>query len=473
MKQRDILLVMSDQHSWAATGFCDNRLDTPHMERIAAEGTLYERCYCSGPICVPSRMSFLTGRMPSQLEIFNNDTALASDVPTIAHDMGGLGYHTVLLGRMHFKGDDQNHGFQERLCGDITSQYWGTGGKHREDFGEYRGTTNRKHCLKLAGGGISPVMYYDKLVFEEALRFLDVWKEKKEQQPLFLVVGFYSPHFPFVSEPELFFKYQKRISVQECEEAMEWPTPSVYGELIQKTEAEHMRDCQAAYFGLTERLDSYVGAIYDAFKAAEEDRSWVFGYTSDHGEQLGKRGIFGKQTFYEDAVRVPLILAGTDIEVKRVRYPVSLLDLAEALKGAGCETSGADLKRHSWVRIQQMLTHCGKKLLAEAAVNSRYKVIRAGEDWYVYDLETDPQEKADLTKCQPDAAREQIALACEAGCFLEERENVRACQREEDRCKQQERLKAWGEVSQPDEWATVKIPPGILRYPENEIKEKV
>ena len=213
MDKRDILLVMSDQHSWTATGFCDGRLDTPQMERIAAEGSLFESCYCTGPICVPSRMSFLTGKMPSELEIFNNDSALASDVPTIAHDMGALGYHTVLLGRMHFKGDDQNHGFMERRCGDITSQYWGTGGGRREDFGDYRGTTNRKHCLKMAGGGMSPVMYYDRLILEEVLQFLKNWQKKRNRPPLFLIVGFYSPHFPFVSESELFSKYRERISV--------------------------------------------------------------------------------------------------------------------------------------------------------------------------------------------------------------------------------------------------------------------
>ena len=131
-EKRDILLVMSDQH-------CDVRevfggllkpSDTPAMEKLTREGARYDHCYASAPLCVPSRMSFLTGRLPSELDIFNNDCVLPSDVPTIAHEMGILGYHTVLCGRMHFKGEDQHHGFDERLCGDITSQYWGTGEKN-------------------------------------------------------------------------------------------------------------------------------------------------------------------------------------------------------------------------------------------------------------------------------------------------------------------------------------------------------
>ena len=90
---KDILLVLSDQHGWAYTGFADELLDTPNLKRIAGEGCLWERCYCNAPLCVPSRMSFLTGLLPSELGIFNNDTTLPVDMPTIAHD-----YYFPVLG---------------------------------------------------------------------------------------------------------------------------------------------------------------------------------------------------------------------------------------------------------------------------------------------------------------------------------------------------------------------------------------
>ena len=212
---KDILLVLSDQHGWAYTGFADELLDTPNLKRIAQEGCLWERCYCNAPLCVPSRMSFLTGLLPSELGIFNNDTTLPIDMPTIAHDLGTAGYETVLIGRMHFKGDDQNHGFDRRLAGDITSQYWGTGGKNRKDFGDFAGTSNRKHCLEAVGGAYSPVMAYDRHVMEEAETFLKENLERPGRPPLFIVVGFYGPHFPFVSDPERYEKYKKRLAGRE------------------------------------------------------------------------------------------------------------------------------------------------------------------------------------------------------------------------------------------------------------------
>ena len=70
-KKPDIMVIMSDQHGFLDTGFGDGRVDTPELQRIAGEGMLFERCYCNAPLCVPSRMSFLTGQLPSDLGIFN------------------------------------------------------------------------------------------------------------------------------------------------------------------------------------------------------------------------------------------------------------------------------------------------------------------------------------------------------------------------------------------------------------------
>ena len=242
---KDIMLIMSDQHGGAYTGMEDDRVRTPALMRIAGEGLYFERCYCNAPLCVPSRMSFLSGKLPSDLNIFNNDTVLPADVPTIAHALGAAGYHTVLIGRMHFKGDEQKHGFDERLVGDITSQYWGTGGKERVDFGAYTGTTNRKHCLEAVGGGISPVMAYDREVYECALRYL----EREHEEPLFLVVGFYSPHFPFVAEPDTYQLYKKQFAGE--------VRPAVaplrfYEDYVMECSEEKAVCCKAAYCGAVE-----------------------------------------------------------------------------------------------------------------------------------------------------------------------------------------------------------------------------
>lgn len=474
----DIMVVMSDQHGYLDTGFADGRVDTPQLQRIAGEGMLFERCYCNAPLCVPSRMSFLTGQLPSDLGIFNNDSCLPGDMPTIAHEMGRLGYETVLVGRMHFKGDDQNHGFDRRVYGDITSQYWGTGGKARKDFGIYAGTTNRLHCTDAAGGGISPVMVYDEEVKNQALEFLNQWEQEKPGKPLFLVVGFYGPHFPFVCGEELYRKYQSRFRTEDCERDRTIPGLPIYEEYTKECDAGLLRDCRAAYCGLAEQMDGYVGLLYDRFRGCRRGKEHRFFYLSDHGEQLGRRRIFGKQTLYEHAVRVPFVAAGTGIPAGVSREPVGLLDVSRTLLSEAGETEEnlvwhrgrtidlrkPDLAGH-WVVIQQMLERDGERFLAQAAVRGRYKVMRARETWYVYHLETDREETRNLAELCPGKAEPLIREAVEAGCFLESREMKELILQEQKLCDRQKRLKAWGKAAGPREWATVAIPPGVLRKP--------
>src|SRR5699024_10107743 len=133
--------------------------------------------------------------------------------------------------------------------------------------------------------------------------------------------------------------------------------------------------CRAAYCGLVETLDGYVGQLYDVFCGMEQraGRQYAFLYTSDHGEQLGKRKIFGKQTLYEDAVRVPFIAAGSGCSSGsgRMEAPLSLLDISKGIMGLAAsdeekedlfpEVFGAEGKP---VRIQQILEHKGALVMA-------------------------------------------------------------------------------------------------------------
>lgn len=130
------------------------------------------------------------------------------------------------------------------------------------------------------------------------------------------------------------------------------------------------------------RWTDYTGRLFDQFRSGEKraGREHVFFYTSDHGEQLGKRGIFGKQTLYEDAVRVPLIAADSTKTGQNLikQEPVSLLQVREMiLEAAGLKQEPDD--RSEPVYIQQILERRGELLMGEAALWFPYK---AGSDWF-------------------------------------------------------------------------------------------
>ena len=92
IERPNLLFLFSDQHAQKITGcYGDAYVNTPNLDKLADRGVRFDNAYCPSPLCVPSRMSFLTGRYPSQQEVWMNDDFLPSDIPTFAHALGAAG----------------------------------------------------------------------------------------------------------------------------------------------------------------------------------------------------------------------------------------------------------------------------------------------------------------------------------------------------------------------------------------------
>ena len=116
----NILLIMADQLTAQALSMYGNRVcKTPNLDKLAAEGLVFDNCYTNFPLCVPARASMLSGRLAANIDAFDNACELPASVPTMAHYLRSAGYRTILSGKMHFIGPDQVHGFNERLTTDV------------------------------------------------------------------------------------------------------------------------------------------------------------------------------------------------------------------------------------------------------------------------------------------------------------------------------------------------------------------
>ena len=94
---KDILMYISDQHSWQRQGCAGDRLArTPNLDRLAAEGTIMQNAYTAYPLCVPARMSMMSGQQASRCRVTSNQAALDSNQVTFAHCLNARGYETVL-----------------------------------------------------------------------------------------------------------------------------------------------------------------------------------------------------------------------------------------------------------------------------------------------------------------------------------------------------------------------------------------
>ena len=114
-RRPNLLFLFSDQHCQKIAGcYGDKVVQTPNLDGLAAAGVVFDNAYCPSPICVPSRMSLLTGRHPHAQDCWTNDDFLASDRPTLAHAWGAAGYEPVLVGRLHAMGPDQLHGYRHQ-----------------------------------------------------------------------------------------------------------------------------------------------------------------------------------------------------------------------------------------------------------------------------------------------------------------------------------------------------------------------
>ena len=332
MSKPDILVFMTDQHTPYYSGWLGHNVDTPNFDRLSAEGTRFDQAYTPCPLCVPARMAMLSTLLPHRTGVFTNRDALPDTQATFLHPLAAAGYETVLCGRMHFVGPDQRHGFTRRIAPDITATSWGGAWKKNcETRGVFATTFGAPGATAFAGGGLSPVLLYDELVIQRAMEYLALPHKK----PQCLFVSIYAPHFPYVAPKELFEKYFERVHLPPTF----GQTPPYLNTPLQRRQnagvtPEKARAALAAYCGMIENADKQFGRIREAFEAftARRGAGELVCYVSDHGDQVGDRGIYGKDTFFEKSVKVPMIFAGDGVQAGRaVNTPVSLLDLGPTL----------------------------------------------------------------------------------------------------------------------------------------------
>lgn len=326
----DILLYISDQHSALASGFMgDEIVHTPNLDSIASNGYVFENAYTSCPLCVPARASLMTSRLPSNIGVFNNASDYKSSEITFAHLHALGGYDTTLIGRMHFVGMDNFHGFTKRIGVDFTPSFWGNASENRAELGDFGRSLYQKWCLETIGSGDSPVLDYDRMVVEDALEYLS----HDHERPQLMVVGTYAPHFPYVANKELMEKYRKRIKESFSRDAyVTYGTPA--DTKIQKASDDRIIELRAAYYAMIETMDVQIGDVRTAFAKYLErvGRKGIFIYMSDHGDQIGHKNMYGKQTFFEWSSRIPLVFEFIGRQDgKRVSSSVSIMDIGPTL----------------------------------------------------------------------------------------------------------------------------------------------
>ncbi|HEU0063157.1 MAG TPA: sulfatase-like hydrolase/transferase [Hyphomicrobiaceae bacterium] len=433
MQPRNLLFIMSDEHSRRVLG-CHGHpmIKTPNLDRLAGRGVRFTDAYCNSPICVPSRASFQTGRYVHEIGFWDNANPYDGSVPSWAHRLKAAGHRVDSIGKLHFRGAEDDNGFsKEHMPLHVVDGIGDPIGMLRDP------PPPRRAALRLAaeaGCGESSYQGYDDRITLAAETWLRERATGKEAKPWVLFVSLVCPHFPLIARPRWYNLY--------AEDEVPWPNLYADSERPTHPYLQAMRACQiydqgfdepnkvrkaiAAYFGLVSFVDHNVGRLLQCLEDNDLAGSTRVIYTSDHGDNLGSRGLWGKSNMYEESAGVPMIMAGPDVPANVVcREPVSLLDCYPTiLASVGLPRHAADTHLPGAPLLDVVAGRVPARTVmseyhAAGAVTGAF-MIRKGKFKFIYyvglppqlfDLEADPQETRDLA---PLAGYAGLVADCEA-----------------------------------------------------------
>jgi arylsulfatase len=347
MDRPNVLWIWTDQQRWDALGaFGNSHIRTPNLDRLAAGGALFTRAYCNDPVCMPSRMSALSGRYPEALGVGCNGVEMPAGVPCLHNVLGDAGYHTANLGKLHFLNHSNrdhrephpSYGFDEIAISDEPGCYpdaylaW-----VREQAPEQ---VENCTCSTPPAWEGEPVVRqprgtHQPYVFEGpeelthsafvADRTID-YLRRRGAKNFFAIAGFYAPHCP-LNPPQRFVDMYDPSSL---------PAPVMKGSERERygLSDDDWRRVKAYYYALVSHVDDQVGRILAALEQFGLRENTLVIFTSDHGEHLGDHGLIQKgPPGLDSCARVPLIMSlpGKIEPGRRQHELVELVDLAPSV----------------------------------------------------------------------------------------------------------------------------------------------
>ena len=352
----NFVFICSDQHAYKYTGYAGHPLvETPNLDRIAARGVVFENAYCGSPVCVPGRSSMMTGMNASDCSSYCNSTVWDGSHPLWGTRLRDAGYLTFATGKMDLN-DDFDSGFEEV---ETTHQH-----RHNPDI---TALFRRPVCYRMSErpgieGAPREERHEDSRRTQNALAFLQE-KGLTSDRPWALYVGYTQPHPPFVALKEYYEKYPTynidmpnnppghlenlHLVMQELRHFKRLAVP---------IPEERVRRARAGYYGMITEMDEYVGQIYEFLETHGQLENTLFIYTSDHGESLGEHGLWQKNTLYDVANHVPLVVAGAGLPAGiSVNSPVAHVDLVRTMLEVANAETPSTLRGHSLLPI------CGRQ----------------------------------------------------------------------------------------------------------------
>lgn len=327
----NFLILISDEHRRDTMGCTGHPVvKTPHLDALAARGTLFENSYTPCPMCVPTRAALACGEYVHRTGYWDSATPYDGTQRSWMHELRDTGREVVSLGKLHFRSGEDDNGFSEEILPMhvVGGVGWAIG-LLREAPPDY---DSAAELAADVGAGVSSYTAYDRAITGAAECWL--MAPERKTRPWAAFVSLVSPHYPLTAPQEWYDLYDPETVDLPVGYAEEVAHPELrhlrkffrYHEYFDETK---MRQARAAYYGLTSFMDDCLGRVLAALETSGQAEDTLILYVSDHGEMLGDHGFWTKQVMYEASAGVPMILAGPGVpRGRRVCTGTSLLDIA-------------------------------------------------------------------------------------------------------------------------------------------------
>ncbi|KAH8805814.1 alkaline-phosphatase-like protein [Xylogone sp. PMI_703] len=337
----NILYIMADQLAAPLLKMHNpaSQIKTPNLDRLAATAVVFDSAYCPSPLCAPSRMSMVTGQLPTKIGSYDNACSIEPSVPTYAHYLRAAGYETTLAGKMHFIGD-QLHGYESRLTSDIYPGDYGWVVNWEEPDTRLEWYHNAS-SIEQAGICVrSNQLDYDEEVMYKSKQFLyDHVRKGPQSRPFCMTVSLTHPHDPYTIQKKYWDMYEgvdielPKVNIpKEQQDSHSKRLLKVCDLWDKEFTPEQVKRARRAYYGAVSYVDDCIGQLLDVLKDCRLDENTIVLFSGDHGDMLGERGLWYKMSYFENSVRVPLLVHYPQaFKPHRVSANVSTLDILPTL----------------------------------------------------------------------------------------------------------------------------------------------
>lgn len=324
MNQPNVLLLLTDQQRWDSLRcYGAECIDTPALDSIAAEGARFDRCYCTNPICTPSRTSLWTGRHLPGHGVYRLDDIMPNDQVLFTENLRGAGYRTGLFGKLHVSGrryeDEHRHphdGFDEYewalegpLNMDAPMQAYARWLRDRDPQ-----VYKKMHALGRDLLHIPRELHFTHWAHERGRDFI---RRTAGTGPFFCCISVFDPHNPYADYPS---EYRDRVDTAKLPSVVDdrrtdvpWGVErerlgSYLGDIDRFTHSD-IEEMRIGYYASLALLDDEVGETLGLLEDLELTQDTLVIFASDHGDMLGDHRMLVKGAmFYDPCVRVPLLM---------------------------------------------------------------------------------------------------------------------------------------------------------------------